>query len=432
MVGRLFSVLLIIALLSPASWAVSLEQALQQAVSQDLRLDASIASEQSLRERAKAAAVWQDPTIQAGIMNAPVGDWSLNSQDMTQIQVGISQALPRGESLSITKRQLLAQAQAAPWQREQRIASVKRQVAKTWLDAYLAQRTLAIISQSEEWFTQLQEVTEASYATAVGQTRQQDIVQAELALLQLQDRQFAAQQRYASSQAALLEWLQPVGDVIDVDAEQALPALPVEHPRLLTATPADLLVHISQHPAVQVFDKQWQAQQQGVQLAKEQRKPQWTVSAAYGMRQDNTVGQSRPDLFSIGVGVQVPLFAEHKQQRQVSAAIHEASAIKTEQQLAVRALAAQAQQARQQYHHLVKRQQLYQQKILPQSLAQADTALNAYTHDDGSFAQVIRARISHLQNTLAALEIDIAALNAVADFNYLTSAPPKVQGVPHE
>ena len=49
---------------------------------------------------------------------------------------------------------------------------------------------------------------------------------------------------------------------------------------------------------------------------------------------------------------------------------------------------------------------------------QAEASLSAYTHDDGDFAEVVRARIAELNARIDALNISIDIQKAVAQLNY--------------
>ena len=68
---------------------------------------------------------------------------------------------------------------------------------------------------------------------------------------------------------------------------------------------------------------------------------------------------------------------------------------------------------------LDKRQRLYEQQLLPGFSESAEAAINAYTVDDGSFAEVVRARISELDAKLTSLGIHVERLKTITVMNYL-------------
>lgn len=53
---------------------------------------------------------------------------------------------------------------------------------------------------------------------------------------------------------------------------------------------------------------------------------------------------------------------------------------------------------------------------------QAEASLNAYTNDDGDFAEVVRARIAELNANIDYLSINIDRLKTIAELNYFSSS----------
>ena len=84
----------------------------------------------------------------------------------------------------------------------------------------------------------------------------------------------------------------------------------------------------------------------------------------------------------------------------------------------MRKLVAAARVAQSQYKNLQQRRTLYRQQLLPQTEEQAEAALTAYTNDDGSFADVVRSRITALTAQLDMLTIEVERLKQIIQFNY--------------
>jgi hypothetical protein len=53
---------------------------------------------------------------------------------------------------------------------------------------------------------------------------------------------------------------------------------------------------------------------------------------------------------------------------------------------------------------------------------QAEASLNAYTNDDGDFAEVVRARIAELNANIDYLNINVDRLKTIAALNYFSSS----------
>ena len=131
------------------------------------------------------------------------------------------------------------------------------------------------------------------------------------------------------------------------------------------------------------------------------------------------MGNSRADLFSVGVIFDVPLFTENRQDNEVKSAISQTEAIKTEKLLLLRKLMSAFVSAKGRLIRLTERQTLYQDKLLPQIHDQAEVYLTAYTNDDGDFTEVVRARIAELNAEIDFLGINVQQQKIILEINYL-------------
>ena len=131
------------------------------------------------------------------------------------------------------------------------------------------------------------------------------------------------------------------------------------------------------------------------------------------------MGNSRADLFSMGVTFDLPLFTENRQDKEVQSAISRAEAIKTEKILLLRQLLGSYSSAKGRLLRLKDRQILYKSKLLPQIHDQAEASLTAYTNDDGDFSEVVRSRIAVLNAEIDELTIDVEEQKILLELNYL-------------
>jgi hypothetical protein len=124
---------------------------------------------------------------------------------------------------------------------------------------------------------------------------------------------------------------------------------------------------------------------------------------------------------SVGVTFDVPLFTENRQDQQVSAAISSTEAVKTEKTLLLRQFIGSYQSAKGRLFRLLDRLNLYNKTLLPQMQEQAEASLNAYTNDDGDFAEVVRARIAVLNTEIDQLTLQVEQQKLNLTLNYLFS-----------
>ncbi|MBD1580692.1 TolC family protein [Pseudoalteromonas sp. S16_S37] len=413
---------------------ISLNDAISLAQQNDPWLHSSRLKQSAVEHQSVAAGTLADPKVSIGMMNLPTDGWDFAQEGMTQFKVGVSQMFPRGDSLAIKSAQLKTSAQQFPLQREDRHAQLTQLISKLWLEAYLAQRTIALINQDRVLFEQMAQIAKANYSNAIGKTRQQDVIRAQLEIIQLEDRLTVEQQKLDTALERLNEWLQ-LFSVDSLDDLQSLKAatlpivLPNELPKITLAYAQQLkptaykrseaVTLLLNHPALRAIDVKHQVSKKAIELTEQQYKPQWGVNASYGYRDDMPSGSSRADLFSIGVSFDLPLFTENKQDKQVAAAVAESEAIKTDKYVMLKQMLSELEKELAQLQRLSERQALYKQQLIEQTHHQAEAALTAYTNDDGDFSDVVRARITELNANIAALKIDVDALKSVAKINYL-------------
>lgn len=414
---------------------LNLDEAVQAAQDNDPWLVENRHSQSALEARSVAVGTLPDPTVSVGLANLPVDTFDIDQEPMTQITVGVSQIIPRGDSLKLKREQLQVASREYPHQRRERRARTAVTVGRLWLDAYKVQESIILIENDRPLFIQLVDVAEASYSSALGRTRQQDIVRAQLELTSLDDRLTRLRQMQETILENLSEW---VSGYFHEQYQIATPSLSysgrsgLQLPRNLPdiamlnkplftedqeADPQALYIYFADHPAVLSIEQKIKASELGIELARQSYKPQWGVNAGYGYRDDPSAGD-RADFISLGLSFDLPVFTKNRQDKEVLEAVSQTEAVKTTKWSLVRKMIAGFEKNRVQLRRLQERQRLYQVQLLPQMHEQAEASLTAYTNDDGDFAEVVRARIAELNARIEALEIDVEIQKSIIELNY--------------
>ena len=126
----------------------------------------------------------------------------------------------------------------------------------------------------------------------------------------------------------------------------------------------------------------------------------------------------------------MPFFSPGRQDQKVKSARADTEAVRTDRALALRKMVAELASRLARLQRLEERRTLYNTRLLLEMREQADAALNAYTHDDGDFAEVVRARIDQLNAGIEALDIEVERLKTISEINYfLTVGVEQTQGV---
>ena len=416
--------------------ALSLDEVVKAARGNDPWLVGNQHMQDSLLSLSTASRTLPDPKMSVGVANLAADSFDFDQEAMTQFKVGVSQMFPRGDSRDIKAKQLDLSSQQHPYQREDRRAKVTVAASLLWLNAYKAQESIALIDNDRDLFEQLVDVAEASYSSALGRTRQQDIIRAQLELTTLDDRLTVLNQHQEMYIQRLSEWLSDyfLGEYTDTAGQDSLlqswrltlarelPDTDMLNPTLYlstaTATPQTLFEHMSQHPAVMAQERKIDASTAGIELAEQKYKPEWGINASYGYRDDDPLANTRADLFSVGVTFDLPLFTNNRQDKEYQSAVSQSAAVRTEKWQLLRKLIASFESAKVQLRRLDERRALYRDKLLPQMHDQAEASLTAYTNDDGDFAEVVRARIAELNARISALDIEVERQKIIIQMNY--------------
>lgn len=400
-----------------------IEQAVKTAQENDPWIEGNQHMQDATTSMSVAAGSLPDPQVSLSLANLPTDSFSFSQEGMAQVRLGVTQMFPQGKSLSIKRKQLELQSGAFPHQRADRNAKVAVTVSHLWLDAYKAQKSIALIEENRSLFEQLTEIAMSSYSSAMGKTRQQDIIRAQLELTRLNDRVTMLGQTKDNFVEKLSEWLNVQTEISSrFEIADSLPNQIIDHPQFVNdgiiVREEDLYEVLSDHPMMKALAQNIEATAAGVDLAKQKYKPAWGLNAAYGRRSADPFGNGRSDVLTVGVSLSVPLFTANRQDKEYSAAVSRREAIRTEKWQLLRKLKAGFETSKAQLMRLDERKTLFENELLPQMSEQAEASLTAYTNDDGDFAEVVRARIAELNARIDALNIDVERQKTIIQLNY--------------
>jgi outer membrane protein TolC len=374
----------------PSQAALTLDEAVAIARDNDPWLLGSEYRESALKAQSTAAGTLPDPVVNVGFVNVPTDSWDFDQENMTQFKVGVMQQFPRGDTRALSRQRLALLGSQYPHQRDERRAKVTANITQLWLEAYRAQESIRLIELDRELFEHLVDVAQSSYSSALGRTSMDPVWNG--------------------------------GERYDQELAPTLPQLELLQPQLYSGSdevPAPVLArHLQRHPAILSIERRIDASKTDIELAEQKYRPQFSVNAAYGYREDDPMGNDRADFFSVGVAFDLPLFTSKRQDQQVQSAIADSEALRTEKWLALRNMMAAFATQRSRLQRLEQRRELYRSRLLQEMQEQAEASLTAYTRDDGDFSEVVRARIDELNARVEALDIEVDRLQVISQLNY--------------
>ncbi len=356
---------------------------------------ALIAQAEARQEQAVAAGSLPDPVLRVGLANYPIDSGSFSTEGMTQAQLGLRQSFPRARAQGSAR--LRAEAEAFSRGADARGRDVLSATRIAWLETYYSQRAWMLVSESRPFFADLVTITRSMYA--VGRKTQYDVLRAELELSRLDDRLIEAERARSEAQARLSRWLgqdayRPVA--MKLPGWDAPPSLEV------------LQAGLDSHPSIAAARAGVTAQQAGVEIAEENKKPGWAIDVGYGFRDGFLPdGSPRSDFVSLSVSVDLPFFARNRQDRKLAAALgSRRAAIASEAELVAR-LSSELDIEYARWTDLTRRLGLYETRILEQSKGQAQAALLAYQSDTGDFSDVMRGYIDDLNTRIEHVRLQV-------------------------
>jgi len=351
----------------------------------------------ALREQSVSSGQLPDPSLRLGLANFPISGGGFSTEGMTQAQLGIRQAIPRGRLRSMSTAQYRALANVQSSGANARNQDVLEAARSAWLESFYWQRAEQELSESRPLFEDLLQVTQSLYA--VGRKSQSDVLRAELELRRLDDRLIEASRARSSAQGILSEWL---GQDAFRSTANKLPGWEQLPPR------DDLLESLATNPALQAATATIEARQASVGIAEEKGKPSWALDLGYGYRDGNLPnGEPRSDFVSLSVVVDLPMFKKNRQDRDLAAALSSRSAAVSDRERVTARLQSQLNIEYTRWANLTRRLHLYESDILALSENQAEAAMLAYQSDAGDFLDAIASQIDHLNTRLDHIRIQV-------------------------
>lgn len=410
--GSALAVALLLGLVLPTEQAgaagtgLTLAEAQQRAVERSRSLPAQDASIAAARELAVAAGRLPDPVLRAGIDNLPVTGadrFNIGSDFMTMRRIGVMQELTSSDKRRLRASQLERTADKAAAEKEVTIARIERDTAQAWIELYFAKQMADLVRQQ---VTQAQldlEAAEAAYRSGKGS--QSDVFAARGRIGAAQDKASEFDTRVSTARSMLARWT-------GTDADVAPASLPdIDRIRL---DPASIDSQLAHHPEIAVLDREEAIARTQVQLAEENRHPDWSVEVALQHR-----GQGFSNMVSVGVSVPLQWDRKNRQDRELTAKILEADQIHDERDETLRMHSAEVKVLLDEWRSGRERMARYQRELVPLAVEQGTAALAAYRGGKARLADVLAARRNELDVRLQALQLESDTAKRWAQLNFL-------------
>lgn len=344
--------------------ALTLDAATEIAAGRAPQVQAQLLRAQAAQDTVVQSGRWPDPELTVGINNlTATGPQAFDAaaDSMTMRSIGLMQQIPSGAKLDAEKGVAKAGAELADVTTVKLRLAVKRAAAGAWVALWAAGQERDLIGDLQQQAALA--VTTAKARLAGGTGSATDVLAAQAAVVELDNRMDAATAGVEVARAALRRW---IGERAQGGLAQApdFSVLPV---------PATALQHDldAQGPLLGWDAREAQAQGQ-LDLARAGKHPNWSVSLQYGER----IG--RPNMLGIVVGLSLPIFPGNRQDQNIDARTAERDAVladhedaRREQRKAITADLAE-------WHSDSERVRRDREQLLPLAADRSRTALAGY------------------------------------------------------
>ncbi|MDX8414117.1 MAG: TolC family protein [Mariprofundales bacterium] len=368
-----------------------------------------------------------DPKLSFKALNLPVDSFSTTQENMTQMQFGLSQAIPFPGKLNLKSQAAEQMAAAALENRQEfRLVLLRNTRIHWWNLAYLDQ-ALIIIGRNQSLLRNFVRIAETKYKTGKG--LQQDVLLAQLELSKLLQRELKLQgvrQREVAKLNALL----------GRSADHAI-LLPRAQVATLTDIAGDLPTlkkwARTHRPMLRAMDHRLNAADSMLALAEKEYYPDFNIGAAYGLRSgvNPANGRSRADFTSIMVSMSLPIYTDTKQDRAVDQRTAEKEVARFRWQDAAYRVDANIDAASSDIHIARDQVTLYERGILPQARQTTASMLAGYQVNKVDFLNLVRAQLSEFNLDIQYWQQVSAYHQAVARLAAATGKDHLIEEVNH-
>lgn len=328
-----------------------------------------------------------DPVISFNAVNLPVDSFDLGQENMTQLQGGISQAIPFPGKLALREEAANYEAEAAAQDVTEARWRLLRDVKKTWWALFYLDRAVEIIRVNQDLLRQFVKIAQTKYE--VGEGLQQDVLLAQLELSRLLDNELkliGAREETQAQLNALLD--RPADNKIRIPEKvaEALPALSAQAVLFQQAENFRALLAVKR--------KKINAAQSRLDLAKKDVYPDFKVGAYYGGRDNMLNGKGRADFLTMKLSMNVPIFYASKQRKAIDQRSRELLQRKYALQDEWNHVRAEIATAYSAFQQAKSQAVLFKSGIIPQARQTVASMLAGYQVDKVDFLNLVRSQIT--------------------------------------
>lgn len=396
----------------PPSASAQLSMLVAEALENNPEIRAALREREAAAQRVSPAEALDDPVLEAGVINAPLASSPFNREDMTMKMIGLSQRLPfpgkRGLRGAIAARD----AESISHGYQETVNRVIRDIKIAYFDLGLTLERIRLIEKNKLIVEDLLHLAVDHYQAGMGS--QADALKAQTQVSRIVDELLKLARERPVIEAELVRTL----------GRGAHAAVPVPEPPQLQAEHLDLEslrgIALAQRPQLMALQSMVEGNKKALELARKNYYPDFDLRLAYGQRDNMLDGSRRPDMVTLTVAVNLPVWRENK----LAPRVAEAAARRDQAQSMFEAqrneVAASLRQQMAIAEQSLKSAHLYQTTILPQARLTVESALSAYRVNRVDFLTLLDSQMIVSNYEISLATATTSYNKALAEIDLLT------------
>lgn len=367
---------------------LTVDNAVSMALKGNPGLAAIEARARALGEIPEQKGTLPDPQVSLNFMNLPVDTFSFSQEGMTQIQLGISQMFPYPGKLALQEQAAFLEAAAAEARVEEMRLQLARDVRVVWWTLYYLDRAIEIVRSNQDLLRQFVTIAQTKYK--VGKGLQQDVLLAQVELSRFLDREITLK-------GVRRQWAAKLNALLDRDAAAPVHLGRKVNESLLSLKDREYLRNLAKdaRPLFIALQKQIDASQSRLELARKDYYPDFKVGALYGFRSgENPDGSNRADFASLMLSMNLPIHTAKRQDKRVDQRTSELNRTRYALADAWAQVDAQIAANLADYERAREQVSLFREGIIPQASQTVASMRAGYQVNKVDFLNLVRAQIT--------------------------------------
>jgi outer membrane protein TolC len=373
-----------------------------EALENNPEIRAALRERDAASHRIAPAAALDDPVLEAGVINAPLASSTFHREDMTMKMIGLSQRLPFPGKRGLREAVATKDAEGVGYGYQETVNRVARDIKIAYFDLGLTLERARIVEKNKLILEDLRHIAEQHYGVGMGS--QADALKAQTQVSRIVDELLRLARERPTAEAELIRAL----------GRDANVAVPVPEPPQLQEESLSLeslrATALAQRPQLLALQSIVSREEKALDLARKNYYPDFDVRLAYGQRDKLLDGTRQPDMVTLTVAVNLPVWRGNKLEPRIAEALAKRDQAQSLYEAQRNDVAASLRQQTALAEQSLQSARLYQTAILPQARLTVESALAAYRVNRVDF-------LTLLDSQMTVLNYEISLATAVASYN---------------